>query len=142
MKTTTGERIKMLRKRKGWTQDELAKRMGVSRVTIGSWETGKVIPKIESVQEMAVALGSTPAYINLGDETPAPMVEKHEHKTVVIAASPAKRVSGSDRRKLEDIELLMKHLPDLRVSKDEQKAIYLTVSEIWNDLNMRVLFGE
>jgi transcriptional regulator with XRE-family HTH domain len=35
----TGKEVQRLRKRLGLTQGELAQRMGVSRVSVGRWET-------------------------------------------------------------------------------------------------------
>lgn len=42
--------IKELRKKKGWSQDTLAKKIGVSRQTIVNYEKGEVIP--ESKKEL------------------------------------------------------------------------------------------
>lgn len=42
--------IKELRKKKGWSQDTLAKKLGVSRQTIVNYEKGEVIP--ESKKEL------------------------------------------------------------------------------------------
>lgn len=40
----TGQEIKENRKAKGLTQEDLAKLIGVSRVTIARWETDKTEP--------------------------------------------------------------------------------------------------
>jgi transcriptional regulator with XRE-family HTH domain len=37
-------RIEALRKKRGWSQEELARRLGVSYVTYNRWKTGKVDP--------------------------------------------------------------------------------------------------
>ena len=42
------ERIKQLRKERGLSQDQLAKILGVSRSTVGMYETGKREPDFES----------------------------------------------------------------------------------------------
>ncbi len=39
-------RIKVLRAEKNWTQEDLAKRVGVSRQTINSIERGKFFPSV------------------------------------------------------------------------------------------------
>ena len=39
-----GGRIAALRKAMGWTQQELANRMGVNQPTIATWETGGQVP--------------------------------------------------------------------------------------------------
>jgi transcriptional regulator with XRE-family HTH domain len=38
---TAGERIKALRRHRGWTQDQLAQATGVSRSAVAQWETGR-----------------------------------------------------------------------------------------------------
>ena len=38
---SAGERIKTLRRSRGWTQDQLAQATGVSRSAVAQWETGR-----------------------------------------------------------------------------------------------------
>lgn len=38
-----------LRDREGWSQEQLAEKIGVSRSTVAKWESGKGIPKIENL---------------------------------------------------------------------------------------------
>lgn len=44
-----GEKIKTERKRVGWTQEELANELKVSRATVSSWEVGRHYPDIGMV---------------------------------------------------------------------------------------------
>ncbi len=46
------ERLKALRTEKGLTQVELAEMLGVSKGTVGMWETGKRMPSFETLDEM------------------------------------------------------------------------------------------
>lgn len=41
------------RKARGWTRVQLAERMGVSRVAVLMWETGKYQPKIAKLKRLA-----------------------------------------------------------------------------------------
>jgi DNA-binding XRE family transcriptional regulator len=50
-------RLAEVRRGKGWTQEQLAGESGVNRVTIARYETGKTVPKIDTLQRLAVALG-------------------------------------------------------------------------------------
>ena len=52
---TTGTKIRYLRERKKFSQEELAHLVGVSQVTIGNWEQGKSI-KHEFIRKLAIAL--------------------------------------------------------------------------------------
>ena len=52
-------RIEKIRKEKGITQEDFAKRMGVSRQTISSLETGKYNPSIMLAYNIANYFGMT-----------------------------------------------------------------------------------
>jgi putative transcriptional regulator len=49
--------LKRLRQRRGLTQAELARRIGVHRVTIATWETGRFRPSVDGLPRLAKALG-------------------------------------------------------------------------------------
>lgn len=58
-----GQRIKLLRKRKGLNQKELASILGKSLRTIQKYETGEIEVSIAVVNQLAEILESTPTYI-------------------------------------------------------------------------------
>ena len=43
------EKIAGLRRREGWSQEELAERLGVSRQSVSKWESGAAQPDVERV---------------------------------------------------------------------------------------------
>lgn len=47
------EKIKELRIEKGWKQEELGERIGLSRDAISKWENGKNIPRLPELQSLA-----------------------------------------------------------------------------------------
>ena len=47
------EKVKDLRQARGWTQAELARRMGITRNGINSWEQGLSMPSPSSLVELA-----------------------------------------------------------------------------------------
>jgi transcriptional regulator with XRE-family HTH domain len=49
--------VKRLRERRGWTQEQLAERVGVHRVTIARLETGALRPGVDLLESLATALG-------------------------------------------------------------------------------------
>ena len=52
-----GERIKQLRLEKGWTQEVLAKLLGVSRLAVARWETGERRPRKKYLDKLAEVFG-------------------------------------------------------------------------------------
>ena len=48
-----GDNIKILRKNKGFTQEELAVRLNVVRQTVSKWEKGLSVPDAEMLQKIA-----------------------------------------------------------------------------------------
>jgi transcriptional regulator with XRE-family HTH domain len=60
---TQGERVRLLRRRRGWTQRELAERAGVTHTTIVRLERGGSDPNISTIRKVAEALGVSPAEV-------------------------------------------------------------------------------
>lgn len=56
---TLSRNIEMLRLKRLMTQEELAKRIGVTQGTISQYEKGLIIPKIDTAVRLAAALGTT-----------------------------------------------------------------------------------
>ncbi len=48
-----GEKIALLRRQRGWSQEELADRLGVSRQSVSKWESGASIPDLERVVRLS-----------------------------------------------------------------------------------------
>jgi len=57
MRKLVGDNCARLRKDKGWTQEELAERSGLSQQYLSALERGKRNPTILTIYEIAVALG-------------------------------------------------------------------------------------
>ena len=68
----TGELIAALRKEKGWSQTELAERLGVTNKAVSRWETGRGYPDVELLPLLAKELGVTISELLDGARTPAP----------------------------------------------------------------------
>jgi putative transcriptional regulator len=50
-------RLRVLRAERGWTQEMLAGRLGVSRQTVNAIETGKYDPSLKVAFQMAATFG-------------------------------------------------------------------------------------
>lgn len=57
------DKIRVLRQTRGWTQSELARRMGVTRNGINSWEQGLSMPSLASLVELARTFSVTTDYL-------------------------------------------------------------------------------
>lgn len=55
--------LKVLRVRKGVTQNELAANIAVSQTTVSAWEQGKVIPSSKNIYKLAEYLAVKPDVI-------------------------------------------------------------------------------
>ena len=69
-----GNRIIELRKKKGWSQTELAKKVEASREAIGKYERDEAQPSVETAKKIADALDVTLDY--LVDEEALPTFDK------------------------------------------------------------------
>ncbi|WP_342330259.1 helix-turn-helix transcriptional regulator [Pedobacter sp. FW305-3-2-15-E-R2A2] len=58
-----GSKISTLRKEKGWSQGDLAKKINASREIIGKYERNENLPSIEMVAKMAKAFGVTTDFL-------------------------------------------------------------------------------
>jgi transcriptional regulator with XRE-family HTH domain len=62
------EKLQQLRKKDGLTQEQLAERLCVSRVTVSKWESGRGYPNIESLKLMAKVFSVSIDELLSGDE--------------------------------------------------------------------------
>lgn len=65
---TLGEKIANLRKRKGWTQEYLAEKVGVTKTQVTRWETSRMKPSMPTLKKLAPILGATPESMLDGEE--------------------------------------------------------------------------
>lgn len=77
-----------LRKQNGWSQEELADRIGVSRQSVSKWESGTSIPDLDKILKLGEIFGVSTDYLlkdELEELTPEYSVElKDEGKNITI----------------------------------------------------------
>ena len=61
------EKIMMLRKKSGWSQEDLADQLGISRQSVSKWESGASIPDLDKIVKMSGLFGVSTDYL-LKDE--------------------------------------------------------------------------
>ena len=90
---TQGERIKAARKAAGLTQEELAKRLGVPFQSISQWERDKRLPKYETLEKIAAAIGCDIMDL-IYDETPS--IYKFEIDSGKLAKAVQSSLEGDE----------------------------------------------
>lgn len=58
-----GEKIKELRLKRGWTQDELARAMHLDRSAVSYWETGHSYPCLDRLKQLTQVFGVSADYL-------------------------------------------------------------------------------
>lgn len=58
-----GEKIIRQRKQKGWSQEELASQLGISRQSVSKWEVGASIPDLDKIVRMSGLFGVSTDYL-------------------------------------------------------------------------------
>ena len=66
-----GQRLQQLRKAKGFSQEELADRVGVSRQAVSKWEGGQTAPDLERLLALSKQLDGTTDYLLTGQHPAA-----------------------------------------------------------------------
>ena len=57
------EKIIMLRKQKGWSQEGLAEQLDISRQSVSKWESGASVPELDKVVKMSRLFGVSTDYL-------------------------------------------------------------------------------
>ncbi len=66
-KDSLGQRMRLRRQQKGWTQEQLARQAGTNQAVIQKIENGKSL-RPRKINEIAEVLGVNPAWLMFGDE--------------------------------------------------------------------------
>ncbi|PZL72168.1 XRE family transcriptional regulator [Enterococcus plantarum] len=103
------ERLLKMRKNAELTQEELAKRINVSKQSVGSWERGRTEPSIETITELANVLNTTTDYL-LG-RTNQPTQNNIDSTNIGNNITSHFRLNTSDMN-IDDIEELEEELTD------------------------------
>ena len=53
------DKITDLRKKNGWSQEELAERLGVSRQSVSKYESAQSVPDLDKILRLASIFGGT-----------------------------------------------------------------------------------
>ena len=91
---TFSEKISALRKQKGWSQEELAEKLMVTRQAVSKWESAQSMPDLDKLVQLSEALGVSTDYL-LKDEqaqsAPVPAAAEQTVKPRHVTQEEAKR---------------------------------------------------
>jgi transcriptional regulator with XRE-family HTH domain len=91
------ERLKMLRKERGWSQEDLATRLDVSPGSVGNWEIGPYIPHPKTLAKLAAFFEVDVHYLEHGQVRES-ATRMHERPPEYKAANLAELL-----REVEDV---------------------------------------
>lgn len=87
------DKIIRLRKKAGWSQEELAEQLGVTRQSVSKWEGAQSVPDIEKILQMSRIFGVTTDYL-LKDEVDSESKEVETLATVEeMTDTPLRRIT-------------------------------------------------
>lgn len=81
------DRIKKLREQCGYTQADLAKRLGITRSSVNAWELGISVPSTQYIVELAQILKVSTDYLLCVDCTATVSVEGLTEKDIQLIHS-------------------------------------------------------
>lgn len=83
------DKIMNLRKKAGWSQEELAEQLNVTRQSVSKWEGARAVPDMEKVVQMSRIFGVSTDYL-LKDEIEE---DNPEDNVQVISEQPLRKVT-------------------------------------------------
>lgn len=110
-----GNRLKQLRKEKGWSQDELAYHANVDGRQLSRYENDKVVPSVEVLLKMARAFDVSLDYLVL-DDAPRRPLEAPDSPLTTKLITVDQMLSDEDRR-------CLLHLLDSLETKNKLKNL-------------------
>ena len=99
-----GEKIARLRRKNGWSQEELADKMEVSRQAVSKWESGQTMPDLERILRLSSLFGVTIDYLlkdGAEPEIPRPETEEDPHIRLISLADAADYLSLRERASVQ-----------------------------------------
>lgn len=85
-----GERIRRIRLNKNYSQEQLGKMVGVTKVSISGYENGTRVPKLEQFEKLVTVLDVSPSYL-LGLEVN--VIEEETEYNVKLSRDDIKIIS-------------------------------------------------
>lgn len=125
MTNVIGDRIRDLRDRRGFKQQELAEKIGASRQVLSNWERGYTLVDTEGIARLAKILEVSTDYILYGHDEDSPV----KQIALALEGDDELLMFFNELLKREDLKLLFKQVRPLK--KDAIKRIirYIKIVE-------------
>lgn len=98
------ERIKLVRKTKGLTQQDFADKLGLKRNTVGGYEIGTVTPSDRTISDICREFGVNEVWLRTGEGEPFQKETRQEQ----IMRFATQTVKGSDEFRKAFVSMLAK----------------------------------
>ena len=114
-----GKKISQIRKLKGFTQESLAEKIGVSRQTVFKWESDAMQPTFDKMQALCSVLGVDVEYFTREEDVIPPVKEEgHPSET----ENPAKAVAVSQDISVEEAVAVSEEMNSAdRIKKEKRE---------------------
>lgn len=132
-----GAFISERRKAKGWTQNQLAEKLGITDKAVSKWETGRSMPDLSLFVPLCALLGITLNELFAGERIPE---ENLKEKADEVLMEVITNWLGHDKRELKENDIVLQNVLEVQnVSK-----IYETESNsvlAVNDVSFQIPHG-
>lgn len=95
--STIGERIKEIRKHKGYTQQKFADTLGLKQNTVATYEMNKTIPSDRTIADICREFGVDRIWLETGAGEPFKPADRDEQIATVLSKAIAGNDTARDR---------------------------------------------
>ena len=90
------EKITELRKKQGWSQEELAQKLDISRQSVSKWESGGAMPDLDKIIKLSSIFGVSTDYLLKGEEETFHDTDNNIYEDAECESDNIKHISRSE----------------------------------------------
>lgn len=118
---TFSERVKILREKRGWTQQDLANKLQISRSSVANYESNRKAPREDTLIAMADLFNTSTDYLLGRTDEPHPLGYDPDKLEAIFASrkdSYMDELSEADQKQLDKILKEIAHFAVQRRKKE------------------------